>query len=55
MHAYVSKILYCDKDEMKDSKKFWGGIIGLEAIAGLVGIGLEGRCPGVICPGGQLS
>ena len=27
MHAYVSKILYCDKDEMKDSKKFWGGII----------------------------
>ena len=27
MHAYVYKVSYCENGEMKDSKKFWGGII----------------------------
>ena len=27
MHVYVYKVSYCEKGEMKDGKKFWGGIV----------------------------
>ena len=54
MHVYVYKVSYCDKDKMKDSKNILRWHNGLEAIT-LIGIVLGGRCPWVICPGGQLS
>ena len=49
MHVYVYKESYCDKDEMKESKKFLRWHNRLEAI------NLIGK---VLCeryPGGQLS
>ena len=53
MHVYVYKASYSDKGEMKDSKKILRRHNRLEAIT-LIGIVLGGRCPAVICPGGQL-
>ena len=48
MLVYFYKVSYCDKCCMFQL------VLSLKTI-GLVGIVLGGRCPGVICPGGQLS
>ena len=54
MHIYIYKVSYCNKSGMRDSRKFLRRHNHLEPIT-LIEKVLVGRCPGVICVGGQLS
>ena len=54
MHVYVYKVSYCNKSGVRDSRKFLRRYNHLESIT-LIEKVLVGRCPGIICVGGQLS